>query len=297
MWYLLLQIALLSGSTASLQAFTPISQQNDCQQRATTISCRMAAGQGFGKPPDGASAPRPKKTYGKDSATSRDVIDMESSMKDFFAARPDWLPLFQSLAVNEACPAIDHLGGAVQDVAALDFHEESTPWRRLQAIPNNDDDRIILANFLDAAQRSLIEIPVDEQTQEDDLDLQFVEEGRRILALGRFHVMRENRGGSVDHMDALFEACWNEVMHLALEAEEHTGSLIILPQYESLSDLRRFTDMNVLQPLEWLGLGGDFEVSSFQRGSPAIRLIYKLSGIPDPSEKGTPEEDTADKEE
>jgi hypothetical protein len=44
--------------------------------------------------------------------------------------------------------------------------------------------------------------------------------------------------------------------------------------------LRRFADMNVVRPLEWLGLQSDFEVVSLQRDSPAIRLLYKLNRMP-----------------
>ena len=48
----------------------------------------------------------------------------------------------------------------------------------------------------------------------------------------------------------------------------------------NVSDLRRFVDMNLQRPLEWLGIP-HFEVASMERGSPAIRLIHKLSEIPE----------------
>mmetsp|Transcript_9536 Transcript_9536/g.12622 ORF Transcript_9536/g.12622 Transcript_9536/m.12622 type:complete len:276 (-) Transcript_9536:141-968(-) len=266
-------------SSMPLQASSAFAQKTFLRRNSVA---RSAAGQGFGIPPGAA----PRKTYGRESEPSRDVIDLESAMTKFFTAREEWMPLFRTLAVDTACPAYDYLGRIDEQI---DFHEESTPWRRLKAIPEMEEDRTVLAGFLDEAQKSLVGIPVDETTDDDDDDLQFVEEGRRFLALSRFHVMRGNHGGSVENIDALFSTCWNEIMELSSVAEGHTGSLIMLPQYE-LSDLRRFTDMNVLQPLEWLGIGSNFEVSSFQRGSPAIRLLYKLSDIPDLSEKGNEDE-------
>ena len=79
--------------------------------------------------------------------------------------------------------------------------------------------------------------------------------------------------------DNLFSTCWNELAELSRSNEPNTGSLIVVPDYD-FSDLRRFTDMNLQRPLEWLGLGGTFEVTSLERGSPAIRLIHKLSEMP-----------------
>ena len=230
-------------------------------------SSLAAAGQGFGKP----SGAAPRKTYGSESQVGRDVIDVESAMNSFFSSRDDWMPLFRTMAIHESCQAFDFLGGSIEE-PPLQFDEGTSLWKKLEAIPQQEDDRSVLANFLDEAQKSLVEIPVDETTEDDELDLQFVEEGRRFLALNRFHVLRGNRAGCMESFESLFATCWSELLHLHLEQEEHTGSLILLPNYE-LSDLRRFTDMNLVQPLEWLGLKSDFEVSAFERGSPAIRLV------------------------
>ena len=79
-------------------------------------------------------------------------------------------------------------------------------------------------------------------------------------------------------------------MELRVQNEASTGSLIVLPDYD-IADLKRFTDINLLRPLEWLGGQTDFEVTSLQRGSAAIRLIHKLQDMPnepwnDPAEEG-----------
>jgi hypothetical protein len=203
-------------------------------------------------------------------------------MAAFFSSREEWLPLFRSLA-GSALPrdAEGFLGGPWSGGGGgeFEFHEESGPWRRRGAVPDDEEDRKVLSGFLDSVHQSLLDIPVDEETQEDDNDLQFLEEGRRMLAINRFHVLRGNVGGSVESVDALFSMCWSELMEMRNQDREHTGSLILLPDCE-LSDLRRFADMNLLRPLEWLGIHADFEIVSMQRGSPAIRVLYKLQDMP-----------------
>jgi hypothetical protein len=174
-------------------------------------------------------------------------------------------------------------GGTLSETIEIEFHENSSPWRQRPAVPNHDDDRAVLAKFLDAMHQSLLAIPVNEvpdpDTAEDDEDdVHFLEEGRRMLAISRFHVLRENQGGSVEAVDALFSHVWSELMELSRADTQHTGSIILLPDYE-LDSLRRFTDMSVKQPLKWLG-NADFEVVTLLRDSPGIRLLYKLQDMP-----------------
>lgn len=255
------------------------------------------------------------------------IIDTEGAMAAFFESRQEWLPLFRSVAGarlpvdtqalwsglvsndddNNIQPIVAPFGEsessastgstvATTATSPLEFHETSSPWRRYDAIPQDADDRAVLASFLDAMQASLLAIPVNEVPNPDivddgdEHDLQFVEEGRRLLALGRFHVLRNNNNSngegsssssslsSVESVDALFSRCWSEILELSQVGTAHTGSLILVPEYE-LVDLRRFVDMNLLKPLEWLGVHADFEVVSLERASPAIRLIYKLENL------------------
>lgn len=268
-------------------SFAPTSGRT--QKHTCRTSTRLdAAGQGFGKQPS-----RPIKTYDNDPLI-RDVIDTEAAMSHFFSTRQDWLPLFRWLATDPDCPAESFLGGAL--LAELDFHETTSPWRRLQGIPEDETDRVILAKFLDETQQSLIDIPVNNSEQDDEDDIEFLEEGRRLLALQRFHVLRST--SVLD--DVLFETCWNELAHL-LQGDEMSGSLILTPDCD-VADLRRFADNSIARPLEWLGLDSLFEVSSFSRGSPAIRLLYKLNEMPtdsyherndDEGSESSPEEEEA----
>lgn len=255
------------------------------------LSRVLLAGQGFGKQPEStsesgqnkSSRPVPAKTYGKAAgAPIRDMIDAEAAMKDFFEAREDWTPLFRAMMADASCQAMSFLGEETSDVD-IDFHETSAPWRKLEAIPKEEGDKQIVAGFLDSMHQSLLDIPVTESKEEDENDMHFLEEGRRMLAISRFQVLREVTGGSVECFDRLFSTCWSELMYLQSTAEAHTGSLILLPDY-NLSDLRRFADMNLLWPLEWLGVHNDFEVVSLERQSPAIRLLYKLNAIPSTEE-------------
>ena len=286
-------ILLLLGSThhrwtcAAFRAAAFAAPPN-VRHRPVTTALRLAqTGGGFGKSSDNNKLF--SKTYG--AAPIKDVIDTEGAMAAFFSSREEWLPLFRSVAGSglpaDTASLLDSLVGSSTTTTTdivIDFHENSRPWRRFEAIPQQDDDRAVLAKFLDSMHQSLLAIPVNEvpdpdTTDDDEDDLHFLEEGRRMLCLNRFHVLRENQGGSVESVDALFTHCWSEVMELSRAGTAHTGSLILLPDYE-LSDLRRFADMNVVRPLQWLGIHTDFEVVSLQRDSPAIRLLYKLNEMP-----------------
>jgi hypothetical protein len=266
--------ALVVPSVLSFSSLGGAQHGSALQQRAFANDVSLYAGQGFGK--DSDSDQRPLKTY-ENPPVIRDVIDTEAAMQHFFSSREEWLPLFRWITTDPACTAESFLGGSL--LSELDFHEESSPWRRLLDIPEDEDDRATLASFLDVTQQSLIAIPVNDGEEDDEDDVEFIEEGRRLMALNRFHVLRSDGSTSVNKYDALFATCWNELAHLTDQDEEHSGSLILAPDSD-LSDLRRFTDMNIMRPLEWLGLDSLFEVSSLERGSPAIRLIFKIKTMP-----------------
>lgn len=222
------------------------------------------------------------KTYAEKKEPIKDLIDSESAMSAFFDANEEWAPLFRSFASHSSVPALSFLGG--QHGSDVEF-DDQFPWQKLDPIPTGENDIAVLSLFLDAAQRSLVEIPVVEfdgngYAADDENDLQFLEEGRRMLVITRFHVLSQITAGEIDHHEQLFRTCWSELLELQTAGEEDTGSLILVPDYD-ISDLRRFADMNLQRPLEWLGLSDLFEVTSLQRESPAIRIIHKLSDIPE----------------
>lgn len=236
------------------------------------------------------------KTYGPTAESIiNDIIDEEGAMQAFFSSREEWLPLFRTVAGSQLPKhtaqmmesSTTRVAFSQNSSTSIDFHSTSSPWRQLEGIPQDEDDRAVLAKFLDCMYESLVDIPVNEfasteitdSLNEDENDIQFLEEGRRMLALSRFHVIRENYGGSVESVDDLFANVWSEVMELTRANTTHTGSIILLPDY-GMDNLRRFTDMSVKQPLKWLGVQSDFEVVSIRRHSPAIRLLYKLQDMP-----------------
>lgn len=277
-------------SAARTEAFTCTQRPTKNYVRGTT---QLQAGKGFGKSKGGKGFGG-EKTYGK-SATNpiKDVIDTEAAMSEFFSSNEEWHPLFHNFVNTGASssidpvPAMSFLGSS--PAQEFDFDNAQSPWRRLDGIPTDESDRQVLAEVLDSMQASLIDIPVDEATQEDSNDLHFLEEGRRILAISRFHVLQGLTGGSVEGHDRLFSTCWSELMELRVQDQESTGSLIVVPDYD-IADLRRFTDINLLRPLEWLGVQADFEITSLQRGSPAIRFLHKLQDMPNEPWNGPPEE-------
>merc|ERR1711937_880498 len=133
-------------------------------------------------------------------------------MREFFESNEAWQPLFRSIATDDSVPAM----GFIDNEDKFEFSESSFPWKKLAAIPTDENDRSILAKFLDAMQKSLVEdIPVDETTKDDDNDLHFIEEGRRMLVCSRYHVAQGMKRGSIETFDKLFSICWSEIVELS----------------------------------------------------------------------------------
>lgn len=209
------------------------------------------------------------------------IIDNEETMSQFFTNYEEWMPLFRSLINTndvQAPPALSFLGEAEEiSTNSIDFSDLSTPWKQLDGMPKEEDELSVIAEFLDAIQQSLIDIPVNEAVEEDAADLRFIEEGRRLLVLSRFHVLQKD---STAIYDELFTTCWSEIAHYIQSEEIDAGSLILLPNTLDISDIRNFADMCIYKPLTWLGIDNDFEIESLNNAYPAIRLIHKLSDIP-----------------
>jgi len=240
-----------------------------------------ASGQGFGNPSPKQSAviQSLEKTYGLEQQKIKDVvIDTESAMNEFFSTNVEWHPLFAAI-MSEDTPAAH---AYIQSTSEPLEYDSSSPWKQLSAIPSNQQHMAVVGTWLDSVQASLLSIPVDEShTHEDDaLDTHFIMEGKRMLATSRFHVLQRSETlDDLHHHETLFMTCWSELATLHCANQPDTGSVILLP--DSPMDVKRFMDMNVLRPLQWLGLESIFEVSSFTRGDvPAIRLLHKLSDVP-----------------
>ena len=84
--------------------------------------------------------------------------------------------------------------------------------------------------------------------------------------------------------------------HLMSQNEIDTGSLVLLPAHlasggddtnngKGLEYVKDFVERKLIQPINWLGRGSDWEIVALERGSVAVRLLYKLSDIPDLSER------------
>jgi hypothetical protein len=265
---------LFSSANNTVQSF--FATKNSCHRRSDgTRPSLLYAGKGFGK--DSAKKPPLSKSYGeKELSPIKDLIDEESSMREFFESNEAWHPLFRSITTDDSVPAMSFIDNDEE----FKFSETTSPWRRLSAIPADETDIVILGKFLDAMQKSLIEdIPVDETTKDDDNDLHFIEEGRRMLVCSRYHVVQGMEKGSINTFDRLFSICWSEIVELSQTDEADTGSLIVTPGFD-YDDLRRFVDINLQRPLQWLGIDG-FEVACLEKGGlGVIRLIHRLSDIP-----------------
>ena len=272
--YLLICFCVLVSSSRNLVvSFAP--KNYKCSNRLVSENIALFSGKGFGK--DSKNYEPPSKSYSnKELAPINDLIDDESGMREFFESNEPWQPLFRTIASDKNVPAMSFIDNNDE----FEFSETSSPWRKRVAVPTDESDLAVLGKFLDAMQKSLIEdIPVDETTKDDDNDLQFIEEGRRMLVCSRYHVVQGIEKGSIDTFDRLFSICWSEIVELKDADEIDTGSLIVTPGFE-YNDLRRFVDINLQRPLVWLGIN-DFEVACLEKGGlGVIRIIYKLSDIP-----------------
>lgn len=258
------------------------------------------------------------KSYGSSSspsATSAEIVNTQTP-EEFFTTYNEWMPLFQAYTQQSLAhsflttnnnndspppPSKDTLWG----ITTL---ENRNPWRLLPSKPEDAQPLSHIGTFLDEWQRSLLDIPIDTLTKEEDIgkgnnDLHFLEEGRRVIAVTRFHVLdgddyTSNESSINNNYEEwemeLFRTCWSEMGKLMSEDVIDTGSLVVLPNTPTnltLGDVQRFVQQKLVQPAEWMGRGGDWEIVAMERGVLGVRLLYRLGAIPDLSEKYSPEEE------
>ena len=245
---------------------------------------KSSDGKGFGSA-SGKNKVQVTKTYGsytKSVINMDSIVSSEHALAEFFTANEPWHPLFRSIASNPS-DAMTYLKGTHGE--EIEFNDEVYPWRRLSHKPEGEESLAYLATFLNSMQKALIDIPVAGLKKEDEHDLHFIEEGRRMLLVERFHVLPGVNERTSDSHEQLFTTCWSEIQRHVDFDFENTGSLILLPDYD-MESLRTFTEMNVMRPLSWLGILQHFEVTTLQRDIPAIRMIYKVGDVPDLANRG-----------
>lgn len=247
--------------------------------------------------------------------------DEQAAMSQFFSSFTEWHPLFASIALHDQVPAWEHLNVLNDDgdnddhqktnknmsnaSPILEFHPNS-PWKKLPQIPMGPEKERhmeVISSVLDHFQKALVDIPMSDKlysrNMEEDNELHFIEEGRRLLVLERFQVVEEQDAASSTTTtsssvkeedgsweDLLFGICWSEIHHLVSVGSRDTGSLIILnhdnddDSTRQGRDLAKFVDEKIRLPLRYLGLGDCMEVASFARGKNCVRLIHQLGEIP-----------------
>lgn len=280
-------ISLLSAQACAFVQNTHVrSKFLDRQEKILRLDAKKpkqssSSSRGFGKPASGSgniSDPM-EKTYDILPAMP---VDEQAAMQAFFGAYTDWHPLFASIASHNDVPASSHIDSSSIEMS-IDFDDEN-PWKKLSQLPSGpqkDDQMKVISHVLDNFQTALTDIPISEELYSKDVDdnndTHFIEEGRRLLVLERFHVIT---GVGVDNHD-LFSTCWSEIHHLVSGENADTGSLIILEEFDSEEmDLGQFVDANIRMPLQFLGLSEKVEVASFERGNHCVRLIHKLGAMP-----------------
>ena len=281
------------------------------------------------------------KSYG--GTTSPSLSASSSSAEEFFTTYNEWLPLFReysnSLSAHSILTTtvttndnsndnnnINNNNNGGDTLWGISTIEGRTPWKLLPSKPTHPITLSHIGTFLDEWQRSLLDIPIDTLTKEEDIgkgnnDLHFLEEGRRTIAVTRFHVVDGDEYAGTSNTAAaddvvldqweneVFRTCWSEIGHLMSQDVDDTGSLVVLPNVplpvssssfnqeeegegnSSLEYIQQFVEKKLVQPISWMGRSDDWEIVAMNRGNLAVRLLYKLSDIPDLSEKYSPDED------
>ncbi|EJK47521.1 hypothetical protein THAOC_33743 [Thalassiosira oceanica] len=217
--------------------------------------------------------------------------DTHARMIDFFNAHNDWKPLFKYVVGPGGTLAtpfladVEHQSMHIWDMSTI---EQRNPWRLLPSKPTEQSSLDVLSVFLDELQRSLLDIPLDSIITGEN-DMHFLEEGRRTIAVTRFHVLDDNHGFATETngdnwQESLFKTCWSEMAHLMSQDEVDSGSLVLLPHLKDdvgIDCVKEFVEQKLIRPIHWLGRGSDWEIVAMQRGSVGVRLLYKLGAIPD----------------
>jgi hypothetical protein len=280
---------------------------------------------------------KPKYTIEDKSYGTTPPSSSSASAEEFFTTYNEWLPLFREYSNSLSAHSIltttvtnndnsnDNNNGS-DTLWGISTIEGRTPWKLLPSKPEHPTPLSHIGTFLDEWQRSLLDIPIDTLTKEEDIgkgnnDLHFLEEGRRTIAVTRFHVVDgDEYAGSTSTTataateeevvldqweNEVFRTCWSEIGHLMSQDIDDTGSLVVLPNIpfpssslfnqeennSSLEYIQQFVEKKLVQPISWMGRSKDWEIVAMNRGNLAVRLLYKLSAIPDLSEKYSPEED------
>eukprot|EP00547_Thalassionema_nitzschioides_P000660 CAMPEP_0194214586 /NCGR_PEP_ID=MMETSP0156-20130528/15862_1 /TAXON_ID=33649 /ORGANISM="Thalassionema nitzschioides, Strain L26-B" /LENGTH=321 /DNA_ID=CAMNT_0038942877 /DNA_START=27 /DNA_END=992 /DNA_ORIENTATION=- len=262
-------------------------------------------GMGFGK--GGEKKQKRKYTLDDKSYASTPVAasdqtqeETHASMSEFFKTYNEWSPLFKEFMVdtNPLAHSFLHEVEEIENIWGIDTMENRNVWRLLPGKPTDDAALAHVGTFLDEWQRSLLEIPIDAMTREEEIgkgmnDMHFLEEGRRTIAVSRFQVLDGNVGATEDWENELFRTCWSELAHLMSQDEIDTGSLVLLPGLpiglgeNGLEYINRFVEEKLVRPISWLGRDNDWEIVAMERGNLGIRLLHKLSAMRDLSEKDT----------
>lgn len=171
-----------------------------------------------------------------------------------------------ALVAQDGCVAGDMLPAVVLD--------DSPP------VPEPVDDAAAVSDSLDFFHRRLTGVfsePDADAPPELDEDLDFVAEGRKLLAIRNAFVLP---AAMSEH--AVAEFLVRQVGCLVTSGVED-ASMVILPGFEA--DVASFVHDYLRAPLPWLGLDDLVEVEGHrnEEGAPIVRLFARLSTVPGPT--------------
>ncbi len=175
--------------------------------------------------------------------------------------------------------------------------------------PMDDADRALIGDVLNYLQMRLVNQGADDDDEGDDAldddedfsgETGFIAEGRRLLAVKRFHIVR-----GADEAEA-WRRCWDELSYLATTTaianigpdDEGDGALVLMPDF--VGDARAFALERLVAGACYLGVdsaltqSGDeptaaLEVQGFRvaKGAPCpfVRIVAGVGTAPDDAAK------------
>ena len=235
------------------------------------------------------------------SATSDVETDPESVAQWFSAHQHESFAMLASADSPAALAGlVSPAGGDAPAAPPLDITEG----------PMGDADRALIGDVLNYLQMRLVnqgdEDGDGDKELDDDEDFSgeggFIAEGRRLLAVKRFHIVRGTDEAEV------WRRCWDELSYLGVTAaranigpdDEGDGALVLMPDF--VGDARTFALEQLVSGACYLGIdsaltqSGDeptaaLEVQGFRvaKGAPCpfVRIVAGVGTAPDDAAKAS----------
>ena len=204
------------------------------------------------------------------------------------ADKEQWLAAHPEVVASVALAKAGGVDGITAPRAKSAEALDATDTKRVMALLDWLQERLIslspdsaMLNLSDSDDQATMEAAQAAAASGDDggaADLDFVVEGRRLLAVSRLSVLHGDDAATCGAQ------AWAELQGLLEADEDDSGLLLALPFL--LGDVKKFLADEVAAPLAWLGFEGEAQVhltawrAAEGAPHPAVRVILRPSAPP-----------------